>query len=39
MSWTMWDNTAHRYNFDRILNADGTFNEEAYKSYSPLFLS
>ncbi len=27
------------YNLTRILNADSTFNLEAYKSYSPLFLS
>lgn len=27
------------YNLTRILNADSTFNHEAYKAYSPLFLS
>ena len=27
------------YNLTRILNADTTFNETAYKAYSPLFLS
>ncbi len=33
------DNTGAEYNVSLILNADSTFNEEAYKAYSPLFLS
>lgn len=27
------------YDINKVLNSDATFNEEAYKSYSPLFLS
>ncbi|KAM5543759.1 hypothetical protein V8D89_002376 [Ganoderma adspersum] len=34
-----FDNTGQAYNLTRILNPDSTFNLEAYKSYSPLFLS
>lgn len=34
-----YDNTGSSYNVSRILNADYTFNLEAYESYSPLFLS
>ncbi|PIL27253.1 transporter [Ganoderma sinense ZZ0214-1] len=34
-----FDNTGQPYNLTRILNPDSTFNLEAYKSYSPLFLS
>jgi OPT family small oligopeptide transporter len=34
-----FDNTGQAYNVTRITNSDGTFNEEAYKSYSPLYLS
>ncbi|KAF8631657.1 hypothetical protein AX17_005059 [Amanita inopinata Kibby_2008] len=34
-----YDNTGHKYNVTRIINPDTTFNEEAYKNYSPLFLS
>ncbi|KAF7546861.1 hypothetical protein G7046_g9183 [Stylonectria norvegica] len=34
-----YDNTGAPYNTSRILNADLTLNEEAYKNYSPLFLS
>jgi hypothetical protein len=33
-----YDNTGAAYNVSRILTADFTLNEEAYKSYSPLFL-
>lgn len=34
-----YDNTASAYNVTRILNADYTFNLQAYQEYSPLFLS
>ena len=33
-----YDNTGSRYNVSRILTADFTLDEEAYKNYSPLFL-
>ncbi|KAK3375461.1 OPT family small oligopeptide transporter [Podospora didyma] len=34
-----YDNTGKSYNVSRILTADFTLDEEAYKNYSPLFLS
>ncbi|KAI0827216.1 small oligopeptide transporter [Trametes gibbosa] len=34
-----YDNTGKPYNLTRILNPDSTFNHQAYKDYSPLFLS
>lgn len=34
-----YDNTGAVYNVTRIMNEDNTFNLEAYKAYSPLFLS
>jgi hypothetical protein len=34
-----FDNTGNRYNVSQIINADASFNLEAYKAYSPLFLS
>ncbi|KAK2593136.1 hypothetical protein QQS21_009146 [Conoideocrella luteorostrata] len=34
-----YDNTGAPYNTSRVLNADFTLNEEAYESYSPLFIS
>ncbi|KAJ8488073.1 hypothetical protein ONZ51_g3778 [Trametes cubensis] len=34
-----YDNHGRPYNLSRILNDDATFNKEAYKAYSPLFLS
>ncbi|KAF8063463.1 OPT oligopeptide transporter [Lyophyllum atratum] len=34
-----FDNTGGAYNVTRIVNPDSTFNQEAYNSYSPLFLS
>ncbi|EKM53153.1 uncharacterized protein PHACADRAFT_197581 [Phanerochaete carnosa HHB-10118-sp] len=34
-----FDNTGHPYNVSRILYSNATFNEEAYKEYSPLYLS
>jgi len=33
-----YDNMGKPYNTTRILTADFTLNEEAYKSYSPLFI-
>ncbi|KDN37828.1 hypothetical protein RSAG8_09882, partial [Rhizoctonia solani AG-8 WAC10335] len=38
-SRTSYDNTKHAYDVTRILNPDATLNMEAYKAYSPLFLS
>lgn len=35
---TTYDNMGHAYDIGRILNADFTLNEEAYKNYSPLFI-
>ncbi|KAF8263625.1 OPT oligopeptide transporter [Lactarius quietus] len=34
-----FDNTGQRYNVTRIINEDASFNLEAYKAYSPLFIS
>ncbi|KAH8096862.1 small oligopeptide transporter [Cristinia sonorae] len=34
-----FDREAKPYNLTKVLNADSTFNEEAYEAYSPLFLS
>jgi len=34
-----YDNTGKKYDVTRIVNPDATFNQEAYNSYSPLFLS
>ncbi|KAI9432319.1 OPT oligopeptide transporter [Lactarius indigo] len=34
-----FDNTGASYNVSRIINDDLTFNHEAYKAYSPIFLS
>ena len=34
-----FDNTGKTYNVSRIINDDSSFNLEAYKAYSPLFLS
>lgn len=34
-----YDNTGREYNVSRILNSQFLFDEEAYKAYSPLFLS
>ncbi len=33
------DNTGKQYNVSEIINADSSFNPEAYQAYSPLFLS
>lgn len=34
-----YDNRGLEYQVQRILDSNGTFDEEAYKAYSPLFLS
>ncbi|KAI1435489.1 OPT oligopeptide transporter protein-domain-containing protein [Xylaria sp. CBS 124048] len=34
-----YDNTGGLYNVSRVLTSDYTLNEEAYKAYSPLFIS
>ena len=39
MSSLSFDNTGKTYNVSRIINDDSSFNLEAYKAYSPLFLS
>ncbi|KAH8101387.1 OPT oligopeptide transporter, partial [Cristinia sonorae] len=39
LSRSAFDNTGHIYDVNRILTADYTFDLEAYKAYSPLFLS
>lgn len=38
LSSAVFDNTGKPYSVSKILNADYTFDEEAYKQYSPLFL-
>ncbi|KAI0248083.1 OPT oligopeptide transporter, partial [Lactifluus subvellereus] len=39
LSSHMYDNTGKQYNVSRILSPQGTLDEEAYKRYSPLFIS
>ncbi len=39
MSSHSFDNTGKEYNVTQIINADSSFNLQAYKAYSPLFLS
>lgn len=39
MSRHMYDNTGSGYNVTRILTAQATIDEAAYKAYSPLFIS
>jgi hypothetical protein len=34
-----FDNTGGTYNVSRVINSDSSFNHQAYKAYSPLFLS
>ncbi|TEB24966.1 OPT oligopeptide transporter [Coprinellus micaceus] len=34
-----YNNEAKTYDVQRIINADSTFNQEAYEAYSPLYLS
>lgn len=36
---TSYDNTGALYDVTRIITPEGTFDEEKYKAYSPLFLS
>ncbi|KXN83350.1 Sexual differentiation process protein isp4 [Leucoagaricus sp. SymC.cos] len=38
-SRTSYDNTGNEYNVTRILTPEATFDAEAYRNYSPLFLS
>jgi OPT oligopeptide transporter protein len=38
VSSQVFDNTGSVYNLSRVINADGSFNHQEYKSYSPLFL-
>jgi hypothetical protein len=33
-----FDNTGKPYNLSKVINADSSFNVEAYRAYSPLFL-
>ncbi|KAF8264241.1 OPT oligopeptide transporter protein-domain-containing protein [Lactarius quietus] len=33
-----FDNTGNPYNVSRIINDDATFNDDAYKAYSPVFI-
>jgi hypothetical protein len=35
----MFDNTGKQYNVSQIINSDSSFNLQAYKAYSPIFLS
>lgn len=39
MSRHMYDNTGSEYNVSRILTAQATIDEAAYRGYSPLFIS
>ncbi len=34
-----FDNTGNPYNVSRVINDDATFNLDAYRAYSPLFIS
>jgi hypothetical protein len=38
VSSQIFDNTGSTYNLPQIINADGSFNLEAYQAYSPVFL-
>jgi hypothetical protein len=38
VSSQIFDNTGSPYNVSRVINDDATFNIDAYKSYSPLFI-
>ncbi|KAJ9285646.1 hypothetical protein DTO027B5_6445 [Paecilomyces variotii] len=38
MNSATFDNTGSTYNTSRIMNADGTVNQQAYREYSPMFL-
>ncbi|KAN0103573.1 oligopeptide transporter [Russula decolorans] len=39
MSSHSFDNTGKQYNVSQIINSDSSFNLQAYKAYSPIFLS
>ncbi|KAF8264675.1 OPT oligopeptide transporter protein-domain-containing protein [Lactarius quietus] len=39
VSSQVFDNTGSPYNVSRIINDDATFNIDAYKAYSPIFIS
>ncbi|KAF8257233.1 OPT oligopeptide transporter [Lactarius quietus] len=39
VSSKFFDNTGSQYNVSRIINDNSTFNIDAYKTYSPLFIS
>ena len=34
-----FDNTGNTYNVSRVINDNATFNPNAYKAYSPMFIS
>jgi hypothetical protein len=38
VSFQSFDNTGKPYNISKVINADMSFNVEAYRAYSPLFL-
>ncbi|KAL1868382.1 hypothetical protein Plec18167_008308 [Paecilomyces lecythidis] len=38
MNSATFDNTGSTYNTSRIMNSDGTVNQQAYREYSPMFL-
>lgn len=37
-AFSAYDNSGNPYNVTRVVNPDMTFNHEAYKQYSPLYL-
>jgi hypothetical protein len=39
LSFQSFDNTGKPYNLSKVINANSTLNIEAYRAYSPLFLS
>jgi hypothetical protein len=39
VSSQVFDNKGNPYNVSRVINEDSTFNVDAYKAYSPLFIS
>ena len=39
VSSVAFDNTGRQYNVSQIINSDSSFNLQAYKAYSPIFLS
>jgi hypothetical protein len=38
MSLDAFDNTGKQYNVSQIINSDSSFNLQAYKAYSPIFV-